>query len=135
MQDTVARTFSNELGQALEATVVVENRAGAGGTIGAAQVARAAPDGLTLIVAAASHNLAGHMYSKLSYDPVKDFAAVALLAPTARSLGRRVVAGLDQWSQGVARRRADERLWDLARRDPRVLADLQAAASRAEAQG
>ena len=79
VQDTVARTFSNELGQALEATVVVENRAGAGGTIGAAQVARAAPDGLTLIVAAASHNLAGHMYSKLSYDPVKDFAAVALL--------------------------------------------------------
>lgn len=79
VQDTVARTFSNELGQALDATVVVENRAGAGGTIGTAQVAKAAPDGLTLVMAAASHNLAGHLYSNLPYDPVKDFAAVSLI--------------------------------------------------------
>ena len=77
----------------------------------------------------------GHLLAAWVLLWVIGFAAVALLAPTARSLGRRVVAGLDQWSQGVARRRADERLWDLARRDPRVLADLQAAASRAEAQG
>lgn len=79
VQDTVARTFSNELGQALDATVVVENRAGAGGTIGTAQVAKSAPDGLTLVMAAASHNLAGHLYSNLPYDPVRDFAAVSLV--------------------------------------------------------
>lgn len=79
VQDTIARTFNAELGQALGATVLVENRAGAGGTIGTAQVAKAAPDGNTLVLAAASHNFAGHMYSKLSYDPVKDFVGVSFL--------------------------------------------------------
>jgi len=79
VQDTVARAFSNELGQALGASVVVESRAGAGGTIGTAYVAKAAPDGNTLILAAASHTLAGHLYSKLPYDPIKDFVGVSLL--------------------------------------------------------
>jgi len=79
VQDTVARTFSNELGQILGATVVVENRAGAGGTIGTAAVAKAAPDGNTLLLAAASHTLAGHLFAKLPYDPIKDFAGVSLL--------------------------------------------------------
>ena len=79
VQDTVARTFSNELGQLLGASVVIDNRAGAGGTIGTASVAKAAPDGNTLVIAAASHTLAGHMYAKLSYDPIKDFAPVSLL--------------------------------------------------------
>ena len=54
VQDTIARTFNNELGQALGASVIVENRAGAGGTIGTALVAKAAPDGNTLVLAAAS---------------------------------------------------------------------------------
>ena len=79
VQDTVARTSSNELGQLLGASVVIDNRAGAGGTIGTASVAKAAPDGNTLVIAAASHTLAGHMYAKLSYDPIKDFAPVSLL--------------------------------------------------------
>lgn len=79
VQDTVARTFSNELGQALGASVVIDNRAGAGGTIGTAVVAKAAPDGNTLVMAAASHTLAGHMYAKLPYDPIKDFTPVSLL--------------------------------------------------------
>lgn len=79
VQDTVARTFNNELGQLLNASVVVDNRAGAGGTIGTAMVAKAAADGNTLVLAAASHHLAGHMYSKLSYDPLKDFVGVTYL--------------------------------------------------------
>ena len=79
VQDTVARTFSNELGQLLGATVVIDNRAGAGGTIGTAAVAKSAPDGNTLVMAAASHTLAGHMYAKLGYDPIKDFTAVSML--------------------------------------------------------
>jgi tripartite-type tricarboxylate transporter receptor subunit TctC len=79
VQDTIARTFSNELGQIMGAAVVVENRAGAGGTIGTGMVAKAAPDGNTLVLAAASHTLAGHMYAKLAYDPIKDFAAVSYL--------------------------------------------------------
>ena len=79
VQDTIARTFNNELGQMLGAAVLVENRPGAGGTIGTAQVARSAPDGNTLVLAAASHTLAGHMYSKLPYDPIKDFVGVTYL--------------------------------------------------------
>jgi len=77
VQDTVARAFSNELGAALNAAVVVENRAGAGGTVGAAIVAKAPADGNTLVLAAASHHIAGFLYSKLPYDPLKDFVGVA----------------------------------------------------------
>jgi tripartite-type tricarboxylate transporter receptor subunit TctC len=82
VQDTIARTFNNELGQALGASVIVENRAGAGGTIGTAFVAKAPADGTTLVVAAASHTLAGHLYSKLAYDPIKDFTGVAFIGNT-----------------------------------------------------
>ncbi len=73
----MARAFNNELGAALNASAIVENRAGAGGTVGAALVARAPADGNTLILAAASHNIAGFLYNKLSYDPLKDFVGVA----------------------------------------------------------
>jgi tripartite-type tricarboxylate transporter receptor subunit TctC len=78
VQDTVARTFNAELGQALGASVVVENRPGAGGTVGTAAVAKAT-DNNTLVLAAASHTLAGHLYSKLGYDPIKDFTGVAYI--------------------------------------------------------
>lgn len=74
----------------------------------------------------------GHLLAAWVLMWVIGFAALAVLAPTARGLAARVMAGLDGWSQGVARRRADERLWDLARKDPRVMADIQAAASRAQ---
>jgi tripartite-type tricarboxylate transporter receptor subunit TctC len=79
VQDTVARAFNNELGTLLGASVVVENRAGAGGTVGTAYVAKAPADGNTLILSAASHHIAGHLYAKLAYDPVKDFAGVTYL--------------------------------------------------------
>jgi len=79
VQDTVARAFNDELGTALNATVLVENRAGAGGTVGAAFVAKAPADGNTLLLAAASHHIAGFLYSKLPYDPLKDFVGVANL--------------------------------------------------------
>ncbi|RYY58377.1 MAG: tripartite tricarboxylate transporter substrate binding protein, partial [Comamonadaceae bacterium] len=57
VQDTIARTFNAELGQALGASVLVENRPGAGGTVGTSQVAKAT-DNNTLVLAAASHTLA-----------------------------------------------------------------------------
>ena len=78
VQDTVARTFNAELGQALGASVIVENRAGAGGTIGTAMVAKAT-DNNTLVLAAASHTLAGHLYSKLDYDPIRNFTGIAYI--------------------------------------------------------
>lgn len=77
VQDILARSISNELGTALGQTVIVENRAGAGGTVGTGHVARSAPDSGTMVMAAASHNIAGSLYTKLAYDPQKDFAPIA----------------------------------------------------------
>ncbi len=74
VQDILARSFYVEMGQALGQTVIVENRAGAGGTIGTGFVARAEADGSVMVMAAASHNIAGSLYTKLAYDPQKDFA-------------------------------------------------------------
>ncbi|HYY61631.1 MAG TPA: tripartite tricarboxylate transporter substrate-binding protein, partial [Burkholderiales bacterium] len=77
VQDIVARSFNAELGSLLGRTVIVENRAGAGGTIGTGSVAKSAPDGQTLILAAASHTIAGSLYTKLPYDPLQDFTPIA----------------------------------------------------------
>lgn len=62
------------------------------------------------------------------------FAAMALLTPTTRQLATVLMGALNAWSVRVARARADDRLWNLAQSDPRVLADIQAAALRAEAE-
>jgi len=93
VQDTVARAFNNELGAALNAAVIVENRAGAGGTVGAAIAAKAPADGNTLVLAAASHHIAGFLYSKLPYDPLKDFVGVANIGNAGYVLA--VASGLD----------------------------------------
>ncbi len=74
----------------------------------------------------------GHLLAAWMLMWVVGFAALALLAPTARTLARRMVGSLAGWSRAVARRRADARLWDLARKDARVMADIQAAAGWAE---
>ena len=79
--DIVARIVAQKLGERLGQSMVIENRGGAGGTLGAAQVAKAAPDGYTLLVASTStHVVAPGVYPKLEYDPVKDFAPVSLMA-------------------------------------------------------
>ena len=78
--DGVARVLANELGERLKQRVVVENRGGAGGTIGAAAVAKSQPDGHTLLLT--STGPLGYyrvLYKSLNYDPVKDFAPAALL--------------------------------------------------------
>ena len=77
VQDLLGRAISTELGQALGQTVIIENRPGAGGTVGTGYVAKSAPDGNTLVLGAASHNIAGTLYTKLAYDPQKDFAPIA----------------------------------------------------------
>jgi tripartite-type tricarboxylate transporter receptor subunit TctC len=77
--DILARLFADkaQLGQA----VVVDNKAGAGGNIGAADVAKAAPDGHTLVLATVgTHAINGALYSKMPYDMVRDFTPVAHLA-------------------------------------------------------
>ncbi|MET0680454.1 MAG: tripartite tricarboxylate transporter substrate binding protein [Burkholderiales bacterium] len=81
--DIVARIVAQKLGERLGQQVVVENRGGAGGTIGTETVAKAAADGHTLVLATTStHVVAPSVYAKIGYDPVKDFAPISLLAVT-----------------------------------------------------
>jgi tripartite-type tricarboxylate transporter receptor subunit TctC len=78
--DTMARTLAVELAKNLNRTVVVENRPGAGGNIAAEAVARAAPDGNTLLVSFTSHAINASLYPNLSFDPVKDFTPITCIA-------------------------------------------------------
>jgi tripartite-type tricarboxylate transporter receptor subunit TctC len=78
--DVVGRLIMNRLGERLGQIIVVENRAGASGALGAEAVAKAAPDGYTLGMATSStHVTTAILNAKLPYDPVKDFAPVALI--------------------------------------------------------
>ncbi|HQR97532.1 MULTISPECIES: tripartite tricarboxylate transporter substrate binding protein BugE [unclassified Polaromonas] len=78
--DITARVLSEPLSRVLGQPVIVENRGGAGGSIGMSEVAKAAPDGLTLGVATLStHGVNPAVYKKLPYDPIKDFVAVTEL--------------------------------------------------------
>lgn len=78
--DTFARPLAQQLGQQLNQSVVVDNRGGAGGTLGAGVAARAAPDGYTFFMGGAHHAVAPAIYKKLAYDIQKDFTPVAMLA-------------------------------------------------------
>ncbi len=75
--DTASRIVGQKLGERLKQTVVVENRAGASGSIAAAQVKKSAPDGYTLMMLATPTLLAPHLYKNAGYDTTKDFTPVA----------------------------------------------------------
>lgn len=75
--DTASRIVGQKLAERLKQPVVVENRAGASGSIAAAQVAKSEPDGYTLMMLATPTLLAPHLYKKAGYDTVKDFTPVA----------------------------------------------------------
>src|SRR5688572_13189196 len=79
--DVVARLLVQKLNESMGQNFIVENRAGgAGGAVGASSVARAAPDGYTLMLSASIHIITPFLNSKIPYDAVKDFAPVSLLA-------------------------------------------------------
>ncbi|KXJ65715.1 ABC transporter substrate-binding protein [Achromobacter xylosoxidans] len=79
--DILARTVAAEAAKTLGQTIVIDNKGGANGTIAAKQVASSAPDGYTLLLATAStHGINPSLYSRISYDAVKDFTPVTLLA-------------------------------------------------------
>jgi len=75
--DVVARMISQKMSESWGQPVVIENRTGAGGTIGAHIVAKASPDGHTLLVTSAAFAISAALHPNLSYDPVKDFAGVS----------------------------------------------------------
>ena len=78
--DTVARILTPKLTESLGQPAVVDNRVGASGTIGTEAVAKAPPDGYTLLATFASHAQNASLYPKLGYDTVKDFAPITLIA-------------------------------------------------------
>lgn len=94
--DILARTVAAEAAKTLGQTIVIDNKGGANGTIAAKQVASSAPDGYTLLLATAStHGINPSLYSRISYDAVKDFTPVTLLAtvPNVLVVGPNVKAG------------------------------------------
>lgn len=103
--DTAARTLADRLLPILGRTVLVENKPGAGGNIGAAAVARAPADGHTLVIGAvATHAINPWLYQNMPYDPIKDFTPISMIArvpnvlvmptETARRLGIQDTRGL-----------------------------------------
>ena len=77
--DVLGRLIAEALGPVLGQNVIVENRGGAGGSIGSAAVAQAAPDGYTLLFNASAHGAAAAVYPKLAYHPARDFSGVAVI--------------------------------------------------------
>lgn len=79
--DILARAVAPELTKAFGQTFIVENKAGAGGNVGADMVAKSAPDGYTLLMGTVgTHGINRALYDKLPYDPIKDFAPITLVA-------------------------------------------------------
>jgi tripartite-type tricarboxylate transporter receptor subunit TctC len=79
--DTLGRMFGQKLTEAWGQQVVVDNRGGAGTTIGTALAARAVPDGYTILLSSiATHAIAPNLYAKPGYDPIRDFSPITLLA-------------------------------------------------------
>jgi len=76
--DIIGRIVLDPISQQIGQTIVVENRGGAGGSIGSAVVAKAEPDGYTLLINASAHTVAPVFYKHLAYDPARDFAGVAM---------------------------------------------------------
>jgi tripartite-type tricarboxylate transporter receptor subunit TctC len=103
--DVVARIVAPRLGEELGQPVIIENRGGAGGALGAAAVAQAPADGYTLLIGTGStHGTNSNVYARLSYDPVRDFIPVVLLtssplllivphASPAKNVGELIAAG------------------------------------------
>jgi tripartite-type tricarboxylate transporter receptor subunit TctC len=78
--DAIARLLAGPMGAGLGQAVVVENRAGAGGTVGAEAAARAEPDGNTIVVTSvATHGIGPSLFPRLPYDPLRDFASIGVI--------------------------------------------------------
>ncbi|OZI31680.1 ABC transporter substrate-binding protein [Bordetella genomosp. 10] len=103
--DTMARLLAEKVRDSLGQPVIVENRAGAGGNIGAGLAAKARPDGYTLVMGAvATHAINPWLFSNLPYDPIKDFAPVTIVASVPNVL---------VMNQDFARKNHIEKLSDL----------------------
>lgn len=108
--DVVARIVAQGLSESLKQTVVVENRVGAGGSIGAALAARAAPDGYTLLGGTSgTHAINVSLYKNLPYDPVKDFEPVAVVGTLPNVLVVNPNLGVNTVAELIALLKRDEK--------------------------
>jgi tripartite-type tricarboxylate transporter receptor subunit TctC len=84
--DTIARLIGQKLSESLGQAVVVENRPGAGGNIGAQRVQHAAPDGYTILMTSSAYAVNPSLYTNAGYDPLKDFVPLILAASTPNAI-------------------------------------------------
>ena len=105
--DVSARTLAVELTGQLRQQVIVENRTGAGGTIGTELAARATPDGYTLLLSDNSFAISPGLYAKLPYDPLKDFIHVSQIAESPSLMSGRIKLPAKTLQELVSLARAD----------------------------
>jgi tripartite-type tricarboxylate transporter receptor subunit TctC len=105
--DVIARIVSAKMSAALGREIVVENRGGAGGTIATRQVARAAPDGYTLLVATSSLAINPSIYPDVGYDPRKDFSPIGLMATSQNVLLVNPAVAVSSVQELIARAKAE----------------------------
>jgi tripartite-type tricarboxylate transporter receptor subunit TctC len=104
--DIIGRVVLDPLANALGQTIMVENRGGAGGTIGSAMVAKADPDGYTLLINASAHTAAPAVYPNLGYHPSKGFAGVAIFGVVPNVLLVAPSKGIKSATELIARAKA-----------------------------
>ena len=105
--DTLARLLQQPLQQELKATVIVENRAGAGTNIGTAEVARATPDGTTLLLTSSAFVVNPALYKTIPYDPFKDFAPIAALPVAPNIFAVKASGSINALGDLISRAKAD----------------------------
>ena len=105
--DIVGRIVLDPLSTQLGQSIVVENRGGAGGSIGTAQAAKAEPDGYTLLIQASAHSAAPAAYPNIAYDPARDFAAVIPFGTVANVTLVSPASGIKTLRELVARAKAN----------------------------
>ncbi len=125
--DTVARLVAQKLGERLRQQLVVENRVGAGGSLGTEQIARADADGYTLGLANTSTHAVAASLATLAYDPVKDFAPVAMLGSSPFVLAMYPGVPAQTIAELIALAKAKPRALNYASAGPATLAHLSGA--------
>lgn len=105
--DIMARILATHLGEAINGTVIVENKPGAGGNIGIGGVAHAEPDGYTLLLTSSAYVVNPGLYAKIPYDPYKDFAPIAELGTSPNVILVNPKLGINSIADLVARAKAN----------------------------
>lgn len=105
--DSMARILGTHLGEALGGTIVVENRAGGGGNIGIGIAAHAEPDGYTLLITSSAYVVNPGLYSKIPYDPDKDFVPIAELGTSPNVILVNPKLGINSVADLIARAKAN----------------------------